>query len=64
MYQAQKNYYKKNQEALKTKARNAYHEKKRAGSFFSISFSEEGYSPFSSTGYSPFTSPLPKSIIN
>ena len=25
MYQAQKNYYKKNQEALKTKARNAYH---------------------------------------
>ena len=46
MYKAQKEYYKKNQEALKIKARNAYHEKKRAGSFFSISYSEQGFSPF------------------
>ena len=55
MYQAQKNYYKKNQEALKTKARNAYHQKKLKDTFFSISYHKDGINPFAANSNKPIS---------
>tara|TARA_R110000796_G_scaffold13673_1_gene44059 strand:+ start:1169 stop:1339 length:171 start_codon:yes stop_codon:yes gene_type:complete len=46
MYEPQKAYYKKNQEELKTKAKNAYHQKKLNGTFFSIRYYKDGVNPF------------------
>jgi len=47
MYKSQLRYYQENKDALRIKARNAYHAKKRKGTFFSVRHYEEGVNPFS-----------------
>ena len=47
MYEHQLRYYEKNKEALRIKARIAYHAKKRKGTFFSVRHYEGGVYPFS-----------------
>ena len=47
MYEHQLRYYEKNKEALRIKARIAYHAKKRKGTFFSVRHYEDGVYPFS-----------------
>ena len=47
MYKHQLKYYEANKDALRIKARNAYHAKKRKGTFFSVRHYEEGVNPFS-----------------
>jgi hypothetical protein len=47
MYESQFRYYEKNKDALRIKARIAYHAKKRKGTFFSVRHYENGVYPFS-----------------
>lgn len=47
MYKSQLKYYQENKDALRIKARNAYHAKKRKGTFFSVRHYEGGVNPFS-----------------
>jgi hypothetical protein len=47
MYEHQLKYYQRNKDALRIKARIAYHAKKRKGTFFSVRHSEHGFYPFS-----------------
>ena len=47
MYKHQLKYYEANKDALRIKARNAYHAKKIKNTFFSIRHYEEGVNPFS-----------------
>ena len=47
MYESQLKYYEKNKDALRIKARIAYHTKKRKDTFFSIRHYDEGVNPFS-----------------
>ena len=47
MYKHQLRYYQANKDALRIKARNAYHQKKIKNTFFSIRHYEEGVNPFS-----------------
>jgi hypothetical protein len=46
MYKHQLRYYQENKDALRIKARNAYHAKKRKGTFFSVRYYEDGVNPF------------------
>ena len=46
MYKHQLKYYEANKDALRIKARNAYHAKKRKGTFFSVRHYEQGVNPF------------------
>ena len=47
MYEHQLKYYQANKDALRIKARIAYHAKKRKGTFFSVRHYEGGVYPFS-----------------
>ena len=47
MYEHQLKYYEKNKDALRIKARIAYHAKKRKGTFFPVRHYEHGVYPFS-----------------
>ena len=47
MYEHQLKYYQANKNALRIKARIAYHAKKRKGTFFSVRHYEGGVNPFS-----------------
>jgi len=46
MYESQFQYYQRNKDALRIKARIAYHAKKRKGTFFSVRHYEGGVNPF------------------
>ena len=46
MYEHQLKYYQANKDALRIKARIAYHAKKRKGTFFSVRHYEGGVNPF------------------